>query len=799
MVLGNPNLGMTAPMPRAAPGLANDTTADRVLGQLDFVHNIKNLVDGRGFNMSNITGDIAVDRSVTPNRVYVTDTANNRVLGWSDIAAFATHAEATIVIGQPDLTSNSPSFNGITATSLNNPSGLAVDNAGNLFIVDTNNHRVLYYKTPFTTDKAADDVFGQLGSFNTNFCNGFGLNENSLCTPVRVAVDAANNVYITDQSNHRVLAYRTPQVTTALVGSGDTTADKVIGQSDSFNTQSCNNPANTISAKSLCFPVGIATDAVGSLFVADFSNNRVLKFNTPLTTDTTADRVYGQSNAFTTGIANKTGINGVSMSGPMSVVVAPDNAVYISERNNHRVLGYPVTGVTSANKVLGQFGSLNLNTCNNSNFGAFPPINARSLCNPDGLALDKATGLNSPNLYVVDASNNRALQYKPTPASAIDPTLTIKNNHPAGGVVGQTLFTTGLANALDGRGFAFSDISQGNIAIDRSVVPNRVYVSDYPNNRVLAWNDIAAFTTRAPATLVFGQPNVFDNTVNNGGISATSLSGPRGIAVDSLGNLYVADQNNHRILEYNTPFVSGTVADKVFGQSGNFTFNFCNQSGVNANSLCTPTGLAVDTTNNLYVADFSNSRVLKYNTPLTTNTTADKVYGQGNNLLGQTCNLGGITANGLCNPSGVAIDSANNVYVSDFNNNRVLEFNALPAVDTTADKVFGQGNLFTTNTCNIGGVTSISLCRPRYLSVNSLGHLFVGDTDNTRVLKFNSPLVTDRTADRVFGQSNLFTTNGCKTLSPNSLCGVDGVAVDSSDNLYIIDASNNRVLNYLKP
>jgi sugar lactone lactonase YvrE len=270
------------------------------------------------------------------------------------------------------------------------------------------------------------------------------------------------------------------------------------------------------------------------------------------------------------------------------------------------------------------------------------------------------------------------------------------------------------------------------------------------------------------------------------------------VAVDSHGNLYVSDQSNNRILEYNTPFSSGTGADRVFGQIGIFTTNRANQPGLNANSLYGPMGLALDISDNLYVADFYNNRVLKYLSPLT-NTVATKVYGQAGSFTTSTCRLGGVTADSLCNPNSVAIDPSGNVYVADYNNNRVLEFNSLPSTDTTADFVFGQGNNFTTNTCNLGALTASSLCQPRAVTTTSGGNVFIADTNNHRVLKYTTPLTTDRTADRVFGQGNLFTINGCKTLGPASLCWPEGIAIDGSNNLYIVDSNNNRVLQFLNP
>jgi uncharacterized repeat protein (TIGR01451 family) len=146
--------------------------------------------------------------------------------------------------------------------------------------------------------------------------------------------------------------------------------------------------------------------------------------------------------------------------------------------------------------------------------------------------------------------------------------------------------------------------------------------------------------------------------------------------VDAAGNLYVADFNNSRVLEYNTPLTTDTVADRVFGQAGSFTSGTCNLGGVSASSLCNPFGVAVDAAGNLYVADFNNHRVLEYDTPLTTDTVADRVFGQAGSFTSGTCNLGGVSASSLCRPLGVGLDGADNLYVADGNNHRVLEYDS---------------------------------------------------------------------------------------------------------------------------
>src|SRR5262249_58502159 len=112
---------------------------------------------------------------------------------------------------------------------------------------------------------------------------------------------------------------------------------------------------------------------------------------------------------------------------------------------------------------------------------------------------------------------------------------------------------------------------------------------------------------------------------NWGGRGATSLCTPGGVATDLAGNLYVADRGISRVREYDTPRVSGVTADRVFGQGGSFTLGTCNTGGVSVTSLCSPGGVAVDAAGNVYVADQSNSRVLEYDTPLVSDVTADRV------------------------------------------------------------------------------------------------------------------------------------------------------------------------------
>jgi hypothetical protein len=173
------------------------------------------------------------------------------------------------------------------------------------------------------------------------------------------------------------------------------------------------------------------------------------------------------------------------------------------------------------------------------------------------------------------------------------------------------------------------------------------------------------------------------------------MSNPTGVAVDSAGNLYVADTGNNRVLEFNrskaSPFAPSIIASMVFGQNGptDFTDNLCNRgSGIpSASSLCSPQGLATDILGNLYVADTANNRVLVYNTPLNPKSgelgagddVADNVLG--NLFSTNQCNGGraagdinGVGPDSLCGPAGVAVDKTGNLYVADTANNRTLAY-----------------------------------------------------------------------------------------------------------------------------
>jgi sugar lactone lactonase YvrE len=301
------------------PGTAGDTTADRELGQIDFNHTMFNF--GGAGALAGLAG-AAVDSA---GHLYIGDSINNRVLGWVSASAFNNGDPADLVIGQPDVYSyqcddgaTGADVDGMGADSLCGPEGMAVDSAGNLYVADTIDNRVLEFSSPYTSGvthgQAATMVFGQDGSLVTSGCNDgigggdiAGVGPDSLCDPRAVAVDTAGNLYVADSGASRVLEYNTPlDPGSGESGAGDALADAVFGQSNSFTTKLCVDgtavgDVGGIGPDSLCGPNGVTADASGNVYVSDTIDNRILEYNTPLNAasgeagagDTVADLVFG--------------------------------------------------------------------------------------------------------------------------------------------------------------------------------------------------------------------------------------------------------------------------------------------------------------------------------------------------------------------------------------------------------------------------------------------------------------------------------------------------------------------------
>lgn len=342
------------------------------------------------------------------------------------------------------------------------------------------------------------------------------------------------------------------------------------------------------------------------------------------------------------------------------------------------------------------------------------PPTASSLNEPSSAVVDPATG----KVFIADTQNNRILRFANRNA--------LTNGSPAEFVFGQPNFTSS-ASAFPPTAASLN--GPYGLWIDAG---NRLWVADADNLRVIMYRSASSQTTNGPAAdLVLGQPD-FTSTITPPTPAANSLKGPLGVTVDSAGRLWVADSGNNRVLRFDSAASLGNhaAASGVLGQA---TFT-TSAAGSDQLGLNIPTSVAVDATGTLWVADSQNSRVFGYPSAATISngTNAARVIGQPDfNTIAPAQ-----SASRLSFPTGLFADSENSLWVLDQASNRALRFANLSSINngSPASTVVGQADFTTGNP----GLDSRRFNAPFVgISVDFAGSLWVADTANHRILRFD--------------------------------------------------------------
>ncbi|MFA6456759.1 MAG: NHL repeat-containing protein [Bacteroidota bacterium] len=334
------------------------------------------------------------------------------------------------------------------------PWGLTVSANGTLFVVDQRAHRILRYNNAATKASGAnaDGVLGQKDFISrvwNDSAGGSTPSATGIETPTSVALDAAGNLYVLDQGNQRVLRFDS-----AATKANGAAANCVLGQQNFASKKSLTTQSGFFS------PQGVAVDANGTLYVADGSNHRVLRFNNAAakTNGANADGVLGQPD-FTTNSKDSTANK---MSNPTSVAVDNAGNLYVGERGNSRILIF----LNAAAKANGANADIVLGKPN-FNSGSVPSsANRGSIYLPYALAVD-----GKKNLYVTDGGFNRVLVYYNAPAK--------KNGDSADVVIGKNNFNSSSVTAAS----AVNIGQPYGIAVQSST--GKLFVSCYSNSRVL--------------------------------------------------------------------------------------------------------------------------------------------------------------------------------------------------------------------------------------------------------------------------------------------------------------------------
>jgi uncharacterized protein (TIGR03437 family) len=634
------------------------------------------------------------------------------------------------------------------AAQVSQPEGLVVDPAGNLYIADAANHRVRKVTPSGTISTVA-------GNGHPGFSGDNGpASAAQLNQPYDLAMDSAGNLYIADYGNQRVRAVGVDGNITTVAGNGPS------GNSGD------GGPAT---AALLMGPRNLAIDPAGNLYISEFDGHRVRR----VAPDGTIATVAG------TGIAGFSGDGGpataAQLAFPAGLGIDGAGNLYIVDSANVRI-----------RQVLASAGTIGT-VCNQQTFG-MPNIQL------SGLAANAAG-----NLYIPESGNSFVWQL--TPAGALtrvagapgsgaytgdgQPALQTALNIPvevaldaAGDLyisevrrVRLVTAVTGIINTVAGNGtFGFNgDGGSALLAVlnaPSGLAANNgsMYVGDQGNQRVRQIAAGGLISTVAGN----GTPSYAGD-----GLPATSASlfGPNALAFDAAGNLYIADSGNNRVRRVDpsgviTTFAgNGTVAG--FGGEGN---------PATLTPLDLPQGVAADQAGNVYIADTNHNRVIQVDTAGNIHTVA------GTGTAG-AAGGGGTSLGELYGPTGLAVDSAGNLYIADTQNHRIRMLTPGGTIST----IVGTG---TAGFSGDGGAALVAeLNAPSAIAVDSSGNLYIADTGNNRVRM----VTTDGHIATIAGTGDAAYNGDNGAALEIALYNPGGVALDAQGNVWVADTGNNRV------
>lgn len=580
----------------------------------------------------------------TSGNIWVADSQNNRVLRYN-ASSLGTGAAADIVLGTTTFTY--AVMGSSSALGLNLPQSVKVDPAGNVYVAEYANNRVVMFAAPISSGMAASVVLGQSGfDMKTPAVTQSGIEE-----PYDVCVDTGGNVWVAmyraTSYNARIVRYPAP-LSTGM------NADVVLGQANFSDTGYNRAPGQASPppvADGLFKPSGVTVDLAGRIWIADTYNNRVVRYDRSVAPDT-AQFVLGQPDLTH---RESTRSSADSVNTPYALAIdTTTNRLFAADYTNHRVLWWNNANAFSsgaaADGVLGQryFGG---NTIN-----AGGAVSSDTLRNPAGVAVDPAG-----NIWVADRGNNRVLRF----AGA-----GLASGTPANLVLGQTDFIT----ASSGTATTTNLAAPTAVRIDRD---GYIWVADADHHRVVRYAKRygEALANNEPVDVVLGQTDATGGTVNQGQGAACrwGLYDPTDINFDTANTAWVVDRGNNRVLKFSSATIAATAmgawADGTLGQT-DYT-----STGASAalDGLNQPRSVGFTPGGNILISDAGNARLLIYGVVSSSGAAAIRAVGQ----------AGVVAQNTLYQPRGTVYDMNGNLLAADAYFNRILRFSA-PTIDSIA-------------------------------------------------------------------------------------------------------------------
>ena len=614
--------------------------------------------------------------------LYLSDTDNHRVRRVSASGIISTVAGIGIAGFSGD---GGPA----TAAKLNLPYGLAVDYTGNLYIADLGNQRVRRVSPDGTITTIAGD--GRKASSP----DGILAAQASLLSPRNLAVDDAGTLYISEFEGHRV----------RRIG-----ADGKVATAAGTGQAGYRGDGGVATGALISYPAGLALDRSGALYIADSGNNRIRK----LYANGTIGTVLGGSSS-------------TALSGPIAVAVDSTGTIYTADAS------FVVRSFTIAGK-----------------WSDFAGTGAPVFSGDGGPAAKSSVtavhellaGPYNANIYIADGVRLRWVDLN--------------------GVI-RTCAGDGYARAVGDGLSATSAILNQPLAVALDAGGN-LFIADTGTQRIRQVSPKGTISTAAgTGTAAVGA----DASMAN----ATPLNSPMGVAVDVAGNLLIADTYNHRIRQVTADGRIRTVAGTGTGGYG------VDGAPPLTVALRGPRGLCTDRGGTMYIADTSNHRVLRIPFGGVAQTVA------GNGSPGDGGDGGDARFAQLNQPSACHVDSYGNLYIADTLNHRIRKVSAGGTISTLA----GTGAAGFSGDESPGAAAQIS--GPLGVIADDTGTIYIADTGNHRVRMVTPDGVIHTIAGS--GIPGFGGDNGAATAA--QLWVPAGLTLDGAGDLYIADSGNQRV------
>jgi uncharacterized protein (TIGR03437 family) len=575
-----------------------------------------------------------------------------------------------------------------TSAQLNLPYGIAVDLAGYLYIADLNNSRV----RRVSPDGTINTYAGSGGQGSTG--DGGPATSAQMLTPRNVAVDAAGNLYISEFGGHRVRKV---------------TPDGRIATAAGTGIAGFGGDGGSATIAQLAFPAGLSLDRQGNLYIADSQNQRIRK----LLTGGQISTVLG-------------GATGITLLTPIAVTLDLAGDIFVAD----------ATAVVHEFTAAG--GWINAAGTGAAGFsGDGGPANSAQLTQP----LDLSADLNG-NLYIADQNRVREVNSQAIIRTVAGDDYQHAIGDGASATAAELYLPSGVG--LD---------SAGNL-----------YIADTGTNRVRQVAPSGTISTAAGtgAALPGGEATP---------ATTTPLMTPMGVGVDPFGNLLIVETGAHRIREVAADGRIRTIVGTGVAGMGPESLP------PTQTQLRAPRGVCLDRAGNLYVVDTANHRVLRV-PPAGVVTTA-----AGNGAPGAAGDGGSARLAQLNQPSACTVDTAGDLYIADTYNHRIRKVDTTGMIDTVAGVgVAGSGG-------DEGPATAASLNAPRGVAADDNGNIYISDTGNNSIRQ----VTPDGVIHTIGGTGTLgFAGDGGPALSA-WMDTPGGILLDGSGDLYFADTGNNRV------